>query len=74
MPNQLTPVKKTQTVNAVIAFQRDHGYQPSLQDIADMLGISKNTAWNRLLHLRDEGRVTWEPGQARTLRVIWKDN
>lgn len=50
----------------------EHGYSPTVQDIATALGIAKATAYHHLLTLRDEGRVTWLDGHtgARTLRVV----
>ena len=45
------------------------GYAPTVKEIQDYTGISSTSVvvyW--LQKLRIEGRVTWEPGKARTVR------
>ena len=71
MPNNLSDIKKRETINAIVIFKRDHGYAPTVDELGAILGITKNAAWNRLGHLRDDGRVTWKPGSPRTLVVVF---
>lgn len=49
-----------------------HSYPPSVSAIQRHLRVcSANTAHTTLERLREKGLLTWEPGQARTLRIIY---
>ena len=41
----------------------------SVQEVADMAGCSKSTAWFALHEVRDQGLCDWEDGKAGTLRA-----
>lgn len=50
-------------------FRRDNGYCVSLQELCDAFGYaSKNSVMCHLNALRFQGMVTWNEGEARTLR------
>jgi len=52
-------------------YQSKHGYPPSIRDITSGVGLaSPSTAHRHLLTLRSQGRVTWQQGKMRTLRVL----
>ena len=57
-------------------FIRDYhetkGYGPSVRDVAAWLGISVNGAAGHLKALRGKGRITWDEGIARSMRVVDK--
>lgn len=56
---------------AIRSFVTDHGYPPSVRDLADICGgRSTSTIHRYLLKLRQDGRVVWTEGQARTLRAV----
>jgi len=42
----------------------------TVREIAKEVGVSSTTVWYYLETLRDEGKVTWEPGKARTIRPV----
>ena len=62
---------RTAQILAYIAQYRDeHGYPPSLKEIADGCEISSTSVVRYWLdRLQAAGRLTWQPGQSRTLRL-----
>lgn len=51
------------------SFRDDNGYCVSLQELCDQFGFaSKNAVMCHLNPLRRRGWVTWNDGEARTLR------
>lgn len=59
------------TVLAAIARLTDQGWTPSVRELAVELGFKSPTPILRYLErLREEGKVSWVPGKARTLRVV----
>lgn len=54
----------------LIDYHAEHGYSPSVREIARGLGVTASTAHYHLGVLRAEGKVAWESGQMRTLRVV----
>lgn len=59
-------------IKAYITKHREqYGVSPSLQEIADGVGLrSHNAVRMHLLSLQAKGEVTWEPGRFRTVRVV----
>ncbi len=54
-------------------FVREHRYAPSIRDIAKAFGYRSTgsvSIW--MQRLRDEGKVEWRNGEARTLRTVHK--
>ena len=52
-------------------YQKKHGYPPSVRDITSAVGLaSPSTTHVHLVALRSQGRVSWEQGKMRTLRVL----
>ena len=52
-------------------FIRDEGFSPSLQEIADGLGLNSRSGVRAvILRLRDEGHVTFLPGHPRSLQIV----
>lgn len=55
----------------VAAFTAERGYAPTLREIGDGLGIaSVNAVSQHLFYLRKKGRLAWEDGKQRTMRVL----
>lgn len=59
----------------LLEFLRDytngHGYPPSTREMTEALGFRSVESIHRLLRtLREDGKVTWEPRKARTLRIV----
>ena len=54
------------------AYWAAHRHGPTVREVAGGLELaSTSPAHARLTRLQREGRVTWEPYLARTLRAIW---
>lgn len=57
-------------VEAVAGHWRDHGYGPSIRDIAARLGVkSPGSVHLTVRKLIEAGSLTHEPGRPRTIRV-----
>ncbi len=59
-----------QTLRAILMFEETHRYPPSVADIAALIKRTTTPTYQRLLRLKVLGLVTWEPGRARTLRIL----
>jgi repressor LexA len=47
------------------------GYPPSIREIGKAVGLkSSSTVQKRLIKLKNQGKIEWEPTHVRTLRVI----
>lgn len=56
---------------AIQNFIELHGYAPSTRELAKDLGLQAPSTVHRLLiELKSKGRISWEPAQPRTIRVI----
>lgn len=56
---------------AICTFQAERGFPPTMRELAAACGFASTRNLYRYLEpLRDAGRVTWEPGSPRTLRVL----
>jgi repressor LexA len=52
-------------------FIAEKGFAPSTRELAAGLGFKSTESIHRyLIRLRDTGAIEWEPGKARTLRVV----
>ena len=60
-------IGSTRVLMALLARHADAG-RTTVRDLAEDMGWSPSTVHSCLLRLRDEGLVTWEEGQAATLR------
>lgn len=60
-----------QIVDFIRAFREDHGYCPSVREIAIGVGLASTAAvHHHLVSLRDRGVIEFEPGTARSIRVM----
>lgn len=69
MPRGRKPIeeitdKQREVLKMIISHVRDHGFQPSRQELAAQLGTTRHAATQRVWHLRDKGFVQIEPGGA----------
>jgi repressor LexA len=60
---------------AIMAFLRayhaEHGWAPTVQEIADAVGlVSPNSTRNHLLKLAEDGYIKTEPRQARAIALV----
>lgn len=65
----MTTQKQQDLVENIKAFISDNGYSPSVQELADIEGVSQNATLDRLKQLRKKGQVDWTDGKSRTLRI-----
>jgi SOS-response transcriptional repressor LexA len=65
---------KEETLARVYAFicryVGEHGLSPSLQEIADGVGLSKTTASTSIEFLEAQGKITHQPGKVRTVLLL----
>ena len=58
-------------LDAIDSLRARQGYVPSFREIGKAVGMSSTAAIDYRLHkLRDEGRLEWVDGKARTIRVV----
>jgi len=67
---RLPSPKQLQILRLLSEFQREHGYCASLQELADMLGISKVTVYQHVRALEQKGLLTRLRYRARSLQVV----
>jgi SOS-response transcriptional repressor LexA len=76
-PFTMKPITTAQRrmLDAIKAHQQEHGFAPTHRELMKALGY-KSTAPVQLAicKLRDKGRVTFLPGQVRTLKVVNVDD
>ena len=62
---------KEEIYNFIKQFISDHGYSPSLDEIAKGVGIrSKATVSYYLAWLKADEKIDWEHNKARTIRIL----
>lgn len=66
--NRLT-ARQAQTLEYVRSYAEEHGYSPSLREVAKELGITPNGAQEKLKALEAKGAIARTPGVARSLRI-----
>jgi len=59
-------------VRLIADYRRTFPYPPTIREIADLLDSRSTCPISTALgHLRAKGIITWDPGRARTLRIIY---
>ena len=53
----------------IAAFHREHGYAPTVLELAQAMGCSRSNVRQHLAALRRKGYVTWDTGVGRSLRI-----
>lgn len=61
--------KQKETLEAIQGWVEENGYPPSMQELAELLGISHASAHERIGHLVNKGYLSREDGKARSLSV-----
>ena len=67
----LTP-KQLEVVDLIRECRTNHGYSPTMQELAEELGVSKVTVFERIEALIRKGALTREPNRARSLSITSK--
>lgn len=64
----LTP-KQLEVLELIRQCQNDHGYSPTMQELAEQIGVSKVTVFERIEALIRKGALTREANRARSLSI-----
>lgn len=65
---QLTP-KQMRILMLIRDYRLKHGYSPTMQELADTLGVSKVTVFEHVAGLQSKGLLTRSPHRARSLEL-----
>jgi len=61
--------RQAEALDIIRGFIDDHGYGPSVQDVADAMGLAtKSAAWYHLHNLERDGWIARDAGIARSVR------
>jgi repressor LexA len=71
MAMNLTP-KQLEVVKLIRECRNINGFSPTMQELADELGVSKVTVFERVQALIQKGALTREPNRARSLSIAEK--
>lgn len=58
------------TLAAIVAYQQEHGFSPSLRDLALICSYSPSAVRKHLQRLEAAGKIVIEGGKARGIRVV----
>ena len=61
--------KQSETLHVIAQHTLDHGFPPSVGDIARETGACYRAVYCRLLSLRNKGVIVMNDGKARTVRI-----
>lgn len=65
------PPRQKDVVNQIICLTEEHGYPPTLAELALALGLrNRMTVHQHVAALKKKGLVHWEPGLNRSLKVV----
>ena len=65
------PPRQRDVVNQIIDLTEEHGYPPTLAELAAALGLkNRMTVHQHVAALKKKGLVHWEPGLNRSLKVV----
>ena len=66
--------RREQIVRALRELTDQHGYPPTQKELSGATGIPGTPLQLHLEVLRAHGRLTWQPGRARTLQLLDEDH
>lgn len=70
---ELTPAQQ-ELYDWLAAYIAEHRHSPSIRQMMQAMGLrSPAPIQSRLRHLQEKGWLTWEEGQARTLRLLGQE-
>lgn len=61
--------RREEILDFIAAYHAEWGFAPSMDEIAQGVGVVKNAARHHLLKLQQEGKVCMTPGKYRSLRL-----
>ncbi|WP_332238635.1 transcriptional regulator [Sporolactobacillus sp. KGMB 08714] len=63
--------RKEMIIQAIDVLTMEHGYAPSVREIAEYVGLkSASTVKGHLDRLRQAGRIDFEDDRPRTVRIV----
>lgn len=62
-------VRQVQILEAISRFWGEHGYPPSFQDLADDVGVGKQTIHHHLHEMVKQGLIRMTPGVSRSITI-----
>lgn len=63
--------RRSRMVGFIRAFQRDHGYSPTVREVGSAVGLhSTGAIMHHLAQLEAGGVITHEPSKSRTIRIV----
>lgn len=65
--------KQLEVLRLIKRFRRKHGYCPSMQEMGDLLGVSKVTIYQHVRALEQKGLLTRLRYRARSLQITGED-
>src|SRR5277367_5204838 len=69
------PPRQKDVVNHIIQLTEEHGYPPTLAELAAAMGLrNRMTVHQHVAALKKKGIVRWEPGLNRSLRLVEGEN
>lgn len=69
LPQPLTP-RQQDVLEWIAGYIDTHGYSPTVREIASHYGWTTNGVMCHLRPMRKKGVITWQDGQARTMRIV----
>jgi repressor LexA len=67
--------RERELLNYIIQFQEQHGYSPTLREMADAMGRNSVSTIHALIRsLVDKGYIQKVEGNSRTLKILKRDN
>src|ERR1700730_9816584 len=65
------PPRQRDVVNHIIQLTEEHGYPPTLAELAAAMGLrNRMTVHQHVAALKKKGVVHWEPGLNRSLKLV----
>jgi repressor LexA len=71
MRRQALTKKQGDVLKSIIAFQKIHGYPPTVRELCGLTGVrSTSTIAMHMNHLKEQGYITWISSMPRTIQIL----
>jgi SOS-response transcriptional repressor LexA len=65
-----TTAPQRAVLKSIVRLTAALGHPPTVREIAADIGVNPSDVQQKMWRLRRDGRVTWDEGRARTVRVV----